>query len=285
MTDKKIRIGIFIMQKNEFDLFPLFIKYYGNLVGYDNIHVVDNGSSKDMLPLLKNASELGVNVDFSHTKETDFENKGRIIGDKINLLLDEYDVSIPLDCDEFIGIQTSSNEYTFDKDLIIKYFSTLNDGIYKLKSGNRFRNSITDYTKFYRVFQSSTKLFSKKTKLIGLDIGYHRCKGRKSTSSLCYFELHNKPYDIFYKHAVEKMKNRVDVSNVDKNIKYKGMGVHLIRYLYKEGKTLYYSDLNKKISWKNIPGLMDVFHKLNIKVPEHLIEDKENIKDFKSSVI
>ena len=285
MGDKNFKVGIFLMQKNEFDLFPLFIKYYGNLVGYSNIHVVDNGSSKDMLPLIKNASDLGVNVDFSYSRETDFENKGRIIGDKINLLLDKYDVSIPLDCDEFIGIQTSSNEYTFDKDLIIKYFSTLDDGIYKLKSGNRFRNSITDYTKFYRLFHTGTKLFSKKKKLIGLDLGYHRCKGTKNISSLCYFELHNKPFDTFHKHCVEKMKNRVDVSNVDKNIKYQGAGLHLIRYLYKEGKTLYYSDLNKKITWKNIPGLMDMFHKLNIKVPEHLIEDKENMKDFKSSVI
>ena len=284
MTNSNLKIGIFIMQKNEFDLFPIFIKYYGNLVGYSNIHVVDNGSSKDMLPLLKNASDLGVNVDFSYSRETDFKNKGKIIQGNINKVVLNYDICIPLDCDEFIGVEIAPNTYTFDKDLIIKYFSDLPNGLYELKAKNRFRNSITDYTKFYRASRPLTKVFTKKTEFAHLDLGYHRCEGDKSISSVCYFELHNKPYDIFYKLAVEKMKNRVDLKNIDRYNRYVGAGYHLLRYLGRKGKVYFYRDLNSK-DYRDVPGLMNTFDKLNIEIPKHLRLNNGDHKKYEPRVL
>ena len=272
------------MQKNEFDLFPIFIKYYGNLVGYSNIYVVDNGSSKDMLSLLKNASDLGVNVDFSYSRETDFKNKGKIIQEKINKVLPNYDICIPLDCDEFIGVEIATNTYTFDKDIIIKYFSNLPNGLYELETKNRFRNSVTDYTKFYRASRPVSKVFTKKTKFINLDLGYHKCEGDKSFSSVCYFELHNKPYDIFYKHAAEKMKNRVNLQNLYEDRRYDGAGSHLLTYLGRKGEVNYYRDLNSKV-YREIPGLMNIFDELNIKIPKHLNIKKNKLKKYGLNIL
>jgi hypothetical protein len=278
-------VGVFLMQKDEFELFPLFVKYYGSLVGYGNIFVVDNGSSEKMLPLLSDAISLGVHVDFTHTSKECFENKGRILEEKMKLLADEYEICIPLDCDEFIGLETTPGVFTFDKDTITRYLESLHKGIFKLKAGNRFRNSITDYTKFYR-FYGPTKVFSKSYTLNNLSLGFHVCSNYRNASncSLCYFELHNKPFNLFNRHSISKMKNRVNLGHTDKIRKYKGAGNHLVKYLGEKGKELYYKDLNSK-AYITVSGLENSFSRLGIKVPESLMEDKRKLISYGKSVI
>lgn len=278
-------VGIFLMQKDEFELFPLFIKYYSSLVGYNNIFVFDNGSSKEMSPLLTDAINLGVHVDFTYTSKECFENKGRILEEKMRLLANDYDVCIPLDCDEFIALETSPDIFTFDKDMIIGYLKSLDNGIFKLKSGNRFRNSITDYTKFYK-FYGHTKLFSKNCTLTNLSLGFDVCSdsANATPSSLCYFELHNKPFNLFYKHSISKMENRADLDNSSELKRYEGRGRHLIKYLCEGGKELYYRDLHSK-AYITVLGLKNSFDRLGIKVPEYLIEDSQELSNYGKSFI
>ena len=48
-------IGIYLMQKNEDVLLPLFVDYYVSLFGYQSIHILDNGSNETLRPQLNNA--------------------------------------------------------------------------------------------------------------------------------------------------------------------------------------------------------------------------------------
>lgn len=110
------------MQKNENILLPLFVEYYGNLFGYYSIHIFDNGSDDTMKPILLNAELKGCTVIYDYDSASDFENKGKIIGEYITKNIQRFNISLPLDCDEFIGIEISG-EHIISKELFYKYFS------------------------------------------------------------------------------------------------------------------------------------------------------------------
>jgi len=63
------------MQKDENDLFPVFIKYYGKAFEHNQIHVFDNGSSRTMNAALDHARSLGVYVNLDFDTPQDFERK------------------------------------------------------------------------------------------------------------------------------------------------------------------------------------------------------------------
>jgi hypothetical protein len=111
-----------MMQKNEKDVLPIFVAYYGNLFGYKNIYIFDNGSDKYMLDELRKSEALGCNVNFEFSSRADFERKGEILASYINGMTEQYDVFLPLDCDEFIGIKLRNiNEEEIKGNYFIKY--------------------------------------------------------------------------------------------------------------------------------------------------------------------
>ena len=68
---KHMNFGIYVMQKNENMLLPLFVEYYGNLFGYYSIHIFDNGSDDTMKPILLNASkELFTQLNIPKSKQS-----------------------------------------------------------------------------------------------------------------------------------------------------------------------------------------------------------------------
>ena len=64
------KIAIFMMQKNEKDLLPIFVAYYGHLFGYENIYIFDNGSDTYMLDELRKSESFVVisALDFHQTR-------------------------------------------------------------------------------------------------------------------------------------------------------------------------------------------------------------------------
>src|SRR6056297_2502011 len=122
------QIGIFLMQKNEERLLPVFVQYYGQLFGYENIHIIDNGSNGKVLKELQKSESAGCNVVYSHSKPEDFENKGKIISGYINENRTEYDVCFPLDCDEFIALRGRLGGFSTDRQALLNYFEQLSSG-------------------------------------------------------------------------------------------------------------------------------------------------------------
>ena len=259
------------MQKDENDLFPVFIKYYGKAFEHNQIHVFDNGSSRTMNAALDHARSLGVHVNLDYDTPQDFERKGAIVGEAINANQDNYDVFLPLDCDEFIGLKNSDGTYSCDVNDLMSFFGSLAPGAYR--TTERVRNNLSDLERFF-VYRGKAKIFVVKTPVAGLDVGFHGCKKPDTVadSPLCHFELHNKPFDVLQQHARNKMELRVDVDDMDALNQYSGKGIHLIRFLRKNAKAHYFAGLEKQ-TWFHTQALQQAFAKIGLK---HPFADKEH---------
>lgn len=284
-------IGIFLFQKNEFDLFPLFVEYYGSLFGYQNIFVFDNDSDTEMKPLLLQAESLGVNVKYGIIGSEGFERKGEIIGDEMNRYMDKFEVVVPIDCDEFLALKTAPNKYTCDRKVLLDYLYSLEPGVHRISDSHRLKNHYSSHTIFYRTNNGSGKLLFKKHLVSKLHLGYHDCeeytksghrlplgKEKLPDSKLCYFELHNKPYELYYKHAYAKMNHRVDLKSEKSLLSHTGLGLHIIRFLGKNGKSTYYNTFRgKDYIYSDI--LQKKFSSLETKVPSYfsIMNGKDNV--------
>ena len=279
----RVKVGIFLMQKDEQDLFPTFIKYYGEAFGYSNIHVFDNGSSESMQDMLNDAGALGVRINQDFNTAEDYENKGAVLGQAINENRKKYDISLPLDCDEFIALKSVDGSYSCNAEDLINYFDELPPGGYKTSS--RFRNNLVDLEKFY-VSPGVAKLFFKKMEVKGLNVGAHKCVTPKAigNSRICHFEMHNKPFETLQKHALSKMKLRIDVSDVRALRKYRGKGIHMIPYLLENAEETYYLSF-KKQNWFHSSALQQTFSFLGLKHPfASLLKDGEELKFISPSL-
>lgn len=160
------KIKLFCMQKNEEDILDEWILYHSYLFGIENIHIIDNNSSNESLEILHYYQKMGLNI---YTLD-DYSKKGDYICDLIKQNMDDCDIAIPLDIDEFIGLHQktidNNNSYdklieknkmlifenlpelflSCDKDLILKEFSNLpKHGRYAFKHYLTSRNNKMDY--------------------------------------------------------------------------------------------------------------------------------------------
>jgi hypothetical protein len=271
----KNSVAVYMMQKNEIDLLPLFISYYGYLFGYKSLYIFDNGSDEYMASILENAIELGCSVNFDYKSPKDFENKGAIIGDHINKNINEFDIALPLDCDEFIVLEGINNRF-IDKSLFNEYFSSLENGAHFV--ANRYLNNPYKKNKFYKPTKNS-KLFFKGCKVKIKDVGFHKADLPFGTSifkdgALAYFEFHNRSYHELIERSQEKMKLRLDLNELPNN--YNGIGYHLYEYLKWKGEEDYIESIFKNQQFE-FNGIELILKKLGKNLP--FIEEGSN-NDF-----
>ena len=103
-------VCVITMQKDEKLLLKHFAAYYGDLFGYENIFIIDNGSSWETKRVLADLTETGCNIMYDFDQPEDFSSKGAIIGKIASELAQRYDAFITLDCDEFIGVKVDLEE-------------------------------------------------------------------------------------------------------------------------------------------------------------------------------
>lgn len=261
-----MRVGVFMMHKDETHLLPVFIKYYGARFGYDSIHLFDNGSSEAMNTALAKASAMGVQVFRGFNTQADFERKGEILGNAINRMQHRYDVCLPLDCDEFIAVQTEPNSYSCDAKSLKEYFRSLPRGAYQTQ--NRLRNHTTDFNLFSNYTAGHPKLFFKRTEVEGLDVGAHDCRAPENVypSALSHFELHHKPFPEMLQHSENKMALRLAGRNPQDIESYQGRGHHLIKYLRMKGPSDYEAYLDAQ-TWFSDDTLAKAFAELGMASP------------------
>ena len=225
-----ITVGIYVMQKNERILLPIFIDYYGSLFGYESICILDNGSDSHMKTILIDALNKGCKVIYEYYKVSDFENKGKIIGELISKNVDKFNISIPLDSDEFIVLESHRGQH-ISRDKFMKYFASLEDGAHRVV--NRYLNNPYKKNLFYKP-QKSHKYFFKNCQVEILNVGFHEInlsKGGKVfwKSDLTYFEFHNRSFESLIKKSRDIMKNRINLEDLP--TEYRGNGSHLYNYL------------------------------------------------------
>lgn len=158
------------MQKEETSLLPVWLDYYGRLIGHEGIHLIDNGSeSQAMKDQLSEAAAAGVNVTVTPGREA-FDKKGEIIQELARSLAGKFDVIIPIDGDEFITLKDSPTRL-LDIDLFYEEIANF------LASGrdvgfisSQFLNlTNTDYV----VRRGFRKVFVKPDTQFPLNRGYH----------------------------------------------------------------------------------------------------------------
>jgi hypothetical protein len=91
---------VFCLTKNEYDLIEDFIVFYGSLLGYGNVVLIDNGSTHPLVPeIYKKYENRGVRI---HYDNRQMRKQADIMTDCMRLYQDECEFMLPLDTDEFI---------------------------------------------------------------------------------------------------------------------------------------------------------------------------------------
>ena len=143
------------MQKNEDDILDEWINYHSQIVGTNNIYLIDNGSTDRSNEIYKKWNELGLNLKY----EKDYKKKGDYIFDWIKENNRKYGehIAIPLDIDEFIGISINNNNKNDNNNDNLD--DTLDDN-YDL-----FKNIVHNYIYFDpKYYYESNRLVEKSTK-------------------------------------------------------------------------------------------------------------------------
>jgi hypothetical protein len=224
------------MQKDERDLLPLWIRYHGELFGYANLFIYDNGSCEEVLSLLHTVQrKFGVCVEYDRTSWRDFENKGDTFGQQIcawsqNKAADFY---FPLDCDEFVAVRHAKG-YTCRPEHIHRSLRLLKpQQDTAIAVSERLDNSWQDETIFFKIPRAK-KLFFGNTKVAGLSVGFHKCQhpSAETASNIVYFHFHNRPYRELVRLAKDKLFPRLQSQDTDDHQvlrSYEGRGSHLVQ--------------------------------------------------------
>ena len=237
----KPRLSIVLMQKDEGSLLRAWIDHHLGITSPELIYIFDNGSTcRDTQKILKTARKNGINISLEHSSRSDFERKGDIICKTIQSIQADKgsDFIIPLDCDEFLGLQGETNsEPTFDRSSINQHLSRLVDqkGYFKVK---RHYFNHPHQPDSYHVNNTPRKYFFGHSKLKSLDVGFHSPKLTEQSSQdqcldsdLIAFHYHNKIFSIRRANAINKMRSRVNTFLDNDLRQYVGLGMHLLKDL------------------------------------------------------
>ncbi len=130
-----MRVKIFCVTKNEYDIIEDFILYYGNLFGYDNIIIIDNNSSNNIVLEIYNKYKL-LGVTIYYESRYDGNSQGDNFNKYMSIYKDTCDYLIGLDTDEFLFsyIEFKNNNDPFNKEKILEIFSNykITDTLFKI---------------------------------------------------------------------------------------------------------------------------------------------------------
>jgi hypothetical protein len=240
-----------LMQRDEHELLPVWIRYHGELFGYENLYIYDNGSRPRTISILdKAAKDLGVKVDYSKHTPEDFENKGIIFSERISRWVESRRARFyfPLDCDELVAVRIGQR-YSCAPDVIRQQLLLFpEDSNSAFEVAERLDNTRHDDSTFF-LLPRRRKLFFGNTRVEDMNVGFHCCRypATVSPSPVVYFHFHQRPYQQMRRHAMRKLRLRVDPDSLSSEqlaacqgggshlreqlAARKGSGSHLIRCL------------------------------------------------------
>lgn len=128
---------VFTVTKNEYDLIEDFIVYHGHIFGYENIIIMDNGSTNSsVIDVYNRYSSKGVEI--LYTTGYDGNKQGIHFTNAMRCFKDSCDFLIGLDTDCFFTVDMQC-----DRDTIHSYLRSLpkNADIFRM---NRFLLSVVD---------------------------------------------------------------------------------------------------------------------------------------------
>lgn len=211
MTDpSELRIAILMMQKDEAELLPAFLRYHASLFGHRSLFIFDNGSNDPRVhSALREAASRGANVFWQYSSPDHFIAKGDIFSGLIKRLdrEDRHDFYFPLDCDEFLACLTDAGP-SCRKDLILKTLLPLRGDPAPLAIRHKYVSSPIRRN-HYKIYIASPKSFFASDACDYLDHGFHHARSRAGLEAveteIVYFEFHNLTYRRNLKSAAAKI--------------------------------------------------------------------------------
>jgi hypothetical protein len=237
------RVACFMMQKDEAFLLRPWLAYHGYLFGFENLFVLDNGSTLlDVRTTLLEYERKGVNVDWTHTARQDYLAKGDIIGNWIQLLDGRayYDFLIPLDCDEFILLRTGQ-AFICAREPILHYLS----GLVGEKRILRFPYQLANHPLNPDIYHRYEffKIFFPAGTFCPIDHGHHVAKYSPEEevwdTRLVHLHFHHKIFDLKTRQARESWVGTINVDDRRQLLDYNGPSAHLNRF-FLQSKDEYY---------------------------------------------
>ncbi|GBR43323.1 glycosyltransferase family 2 protein [Neokomagataea thailandica] len=203
------RIRCITMQKNEADLLEPWLLWHGALFGFENLTVIDNGSTEPNVKRIQNRyKKRGVTVINHYKTYDDFLNKGAIFQEVIQKWDQEsnYDFALPMDCDEFIAVFL--DRLSVQPDDILAEFANLKNERATLVT-DRILLNVPNAPGYFRPQNIPRALFHAQT-IEGLDRGLHspisRYHERCVRTPFVYLHLHNRPdYEAIKRFARQKL--------------------------------------------------------------------------------
>ncbi|QNT78629.1 glycosyltransferase family 2 protein [Entomobacter blattae] len=268
-----VTVRCIMMEKNEEVLLEPWILYHAHLFGFENLTILDNGSTNQRVQTLLNKYEKrGCHIIRSFTERQNFVDKGKIITEIIqewDRSHEPYDFAVPLDCDEFLAF--FDQKILMNRDDILAEFRHLKkyDGTFLLH--RILMNDPVNMGLFYP--QIIRKSFFKKNTLVGLDNGYHEpvtiYDDKMIWTGFVYIHLHNR-YDFLElkRFSSEKLMPFIELLNGETLKNYTGIGSHLVadffhteedyKYQYRDKGLLYGGEFIAKL--QNLGcGLQEIF--------------------------
>lgn len=124
-------VKVFVLTKNEYDIIEDFINFYGNLVGYENIIVIDNDSTHPVvLDVYRRYLEKGLKHLYKTTDT--MRNCASIISRHMHHFKTECKFMLPVDTDEFLFFK-SGGEMTRER--FESYLNSIPDNVSVIKFG------------------------------------------------------------------------------------------------------------------------------------------------------
>jgi len=103
--DKPKKLAAFTHVFNEDKMLKLWIKYYGSLVGRENLYIIDHGSTVD----IKSVVPSDINLISMPRGKCDHWNIAKYCAYFQRFLLTQYEWVIHTDCDEFLLVKEDNN--------------------------------------------------------------------------------------------------------------------------------------------------------------------------------
>lgn len=255
------RVRCIIMHKDEGLLLDAWLRYYGYLFGFENLEVLDNGSTDKLSrDILEQFEAAGVTIHRQYTSLAEFEMKGAIVAGIIEGWDREhdYDFALPCDIDEFLVLFTTSGlscrrthiEAALDKLTGCRQALWMETSLFNVPSQpGWFHPEI-----FPKGFLPSRSILS-------LDSGYHipqsrLCEGTHRTD-FTYLHYHNKPYALLQAHTRRKLAPRVDLEDPVALRSYTGAGAHMTKdLLMSRDQYVHQFDRRLTLNFEQFPTLL-----------------------------
>ena len=233
---KMVRVACTMMQKDEEALLEPWLKYHGDLFGYENLFVFDNGSTlSSVIQTLEAYERVGVHLDKSHPTVADYAMKGEIIANLVRSLQAQkaYDVVFLMDCDEFVVLK-DGNGATINRERILQHAEAMQGNSALLRVSTQFFNVINRPGEFARGTHTKTVVALDGT-FERSDHGHHFCTTSTgnvySPCEFAYVHYHYKPLALLQEHARAKLAPFLNVNDLDAVKNFTGPGHHLCGYL------------------------------------------------------